>query len=81
MLRRLFLAAAIAAILKSRGHTLSVSESSTGGLISASLLAVPTFAQAQPLTKIRFVLDWRFEGPAALFLVAKAKKYFEQERR
>ncbi len=34
-------AAAIAAILKTRGHTLSVSESSTGGLISASLLAVP----------------------------------------
>ena len=31
-------AAAIAAILKTRGHTLSVSESSTGGLISAYYL-------------------------------------------
>lgn len=37
------------------------------------------FAQGQPQTKIRFILDWRFEGPAALFLVPKAKKYFEAE--
>jgi nicotinamide-nucleotide amidase len=33
--------AAIAARLKARGETLAVAESSTGGLISASLLAVP----------------------------------------
>lgn len=31
----------IAAELKRRGHTLSISESSTGGLLSASLLAIP----------------------------------------
>lgn len=31
-------------------------------------------------TKIKFQLDWRFEGPAALFLVAKAKGYFAQEK-
>ncbi len=31
----------IALILKARGQTLSISESSTGGLLSASLLAVP----------------------------------------
>ena len=31
----------IAVELKARGHTLSISESSTGGLLSASLLAVP----------------------------------------
>lgn len=24
-------------------------------------------------TRIKFQLDWRFEGPAALFLVAKSK--------
>ncbi len=31
-------------------------------------------------TKIAFQLDWRFEGPSALFLVAKAKGYFAQEK-
>jgi len=35
------LAAAVAARLTERGETLAVAESSTGGLISASLLAVP----------------------------------------
>ena len=34
-------ARAIAAILKARGQTISVSESSTGGLVSACLLAIP----------------------------------------
>ncbi|MEI8303704.1 MAG: ABC transporter substrate-binding protein [Burkholderiales bacterium] len=31
-------------------------------------------------TKIKFQLDWRFEGPAALFLAGKAKGYFAQEK-
>jgi len=31
-------------------------------------------------TKIAFQLDWRFEGPSALFLLAKAKGYFAQEK-
>lgn len=31
----------IAALLKERGETISIAESSTGGLISASLLAIP----------------------------------------
>jgi PncC family amidohydrolase len=35
------LAEAVGARLKARGETIAVSESSTGGLISASLLAVP----------------------------------------
>jgi nicotinamide-nucleotide amidase len=35
------LAARIAAVLKQRGETLAVAESSAGGLISAALLAVP----------------------------------------
>src|SRR3990172_10145012 len=35
------LAADIAARLKERGETIAVAESSTGGLISAALLAVP----------------------------------------
>lgn len=36
-------------------------------------------AQAQDLTKIRFQLDWRFDGQAAPFLLGKAKGYFSQE--
>ena len=35
-------------------------------------------AQAQE-TNIKFQLDWRFEGPAALFLVPAAKGYFKAE--
>ncbi|WP_448254040.1 ABC transporter substrate-binding protein [Ottowia oryzae] len=33
---------------------------------------------AQPATPIKFQLDWRFEGPAALFLHPAAKGYFKQ---
>ncbi|GAA4343350.1 ABC transporter substrate-binding protein [Pigmentiphaga soli] len=46
---------------------------------TAALALLCAQAQAQPLTKVRFMLDWRFEGPAALFLLPKAKGYFEQE--
>lgn len=35
------LGAAVGALLKARGETVAVSESSTGGLVSAALLAVP----------------------------------------
>jgi NitT/TauT family transport system substrate-binding protein len=35
-------------------------------------------AQAQALTPVKFQLDWRFEGPAALFLTPVAKGYFKQ---
>jgi NitT/TauT family transport system substrate-binding protein len=35
------------------------------------------FAQATP---IKFQLDWRFEGPAALFLVPAAKGYFKDAK-
>jgi NitT/TauT family transport system substrate-binding protein len=37
-----------------------------------------TAARAQETT-IKFQLDWRFEGPAALFLVPLAKGYFKAE--
>jgi NitT/TauT family transport system substrate-binding protein len=42
---------------------------------AAALLAAPTMALAQ--TPIKFQLDWRFEGPAALFLASSAKGYYK----
>ena len=43
----------------------------------ALLLAGAVQAQDTP---IRFQLDWRFEGPAALFVVPVAKGYFKAEK-
>ena len=48
-------------------------------LALAAGVCVATGAAAQPTTRLKFQLDWRFEGPAALFLVPKAKGYFQQE--
>ncbi|MCX7273136.1 MAG: ABC transporter substrate-binding protein [Burkholderiales bacterium] len=48
------------------------------GLLLASVLGAGA-AQAQE-TKIKFQLDWRFEGPAALFLTSKAKGYYQAEK-
>lgn len=48
------------------------------GLLAAGLaFAMPQPAHAQ--TAVRFTLDWRFEGPAALFLMAQEKGYFKAE--
>ncbi|MCR5863744.1 ABC transporter substrate-binding protein [Aquincola sp. J276] len=52
-------------------------------LLSATAATVALMAmgpaRAQE-TSIKFQLDWRFEGPAALFLVPAAKGYFKAEK-
>ncbi len=40
---------------------------------AAAALALPAAAQ----TPVKFQLDWRFEGPAALFLASDAKGYYK----
>jgi len=47
--------------------------------LAAVLAGVASPAIAQD-TKIAFQLDWRFEGPAAMFLLPKAKGYFAAEK-
>lgn len=62
-----------------RRSTISRRQALTGlAALAASIGLAPARAQAarQP---IRFILDWRFEGPAALVLLAQHRKYFEQE--
>ncbi|OSM95674.1 taurine ABC transporter permease [Lonsdalea populi] len=46
-------------------------------LLCLSVAASSAYA-ADPV-KVKFSLDWRFEGPSAPFLMAKAKGYFSQE--
>ena len=47
------------------------------GLFAAALLPVAAFSE--DLTRVRYTLDWRFEGPSAPFLLALDKGYFRQE--
>jgi ABC-type nitrate/sulfonate/bicarbonate transport system substrate-binding protein len=48
-------------------------------LLAAAVLLLPLAVQAQGLTKIRFSLDWKFEGQTSFFHMAKIKGYYEQE--
>ncbi|MBL8378272.1 MAG: ABC transporter substrate-binding protein [Burkholderiales bacterium] len=47
-------------------------------LLTLGLFATSVVAQSAP-TRIRFNLDWRFEGPSAPFLLSEAKGYFREE--
>ena len=48
---------------------------------TAALLATCAFGLAQAQnTPIKFQLDWRFEGPSALFLTPVAKGYFKDAK-
>ena len=43
----------------------------------AALATVAAVGSAHAQTPIKFQLDWRFEGPAALFLASQAKGYYK----
>ncbi|MDM7941558.1 MAG: ABC transporter substrate-binding protein [Hydrogenophaga sp.] len=45
---------------------------------AAAIATLATMGTAAAQTPIKFQLDWRFEGPAALFLQPAAKGYFKQ---
>ncbi len=50
-----------------------------GAALASACFAAIAPATAQD-TKVAFQLDWRFEGPSALFLLPKAKGYFAAEK-
>ena len=52
-----------------------------GRVLAGSMLAASTgFAsRAAAATELKFMLDWRFEGPSALFLLAVDRGYFGDE--
>lgn len=47
-------------------------------LVATCTLGLGSAHAAEPV-KIKFTLDWRFEGPSAPFLLAKSKGYFAAE--
>ena len=48
--------------------------------LMTTTLALATLPARAQETPIKFQLDWRFEGPAAMFLVPVAKGYFKAEK-
>ncbi len=58
------------------GHTFA-GRALCAGLLAAVAMLAPLPATAQ--TAVKFALDWKFEGPAAPFLVAIDKGYYKAE--
>jgi NitT/TauT family transport system substrate-binding protein len=48
-------------------------------LAGAMALAMPFSAPAQAQTKLKFVLNWKYQGPQGWFFVAEDKGYFKAE--
>ncbi len=46
-------------------------------LLAAAAASLLGTSMAQAQTPVKFQLDWRFEGPAALFLASQAKGYYK----
>lgn len=49
------------------------------GALAAAMLGLSGLHSAAAQTPVHFTLDWRFEGPSALFLMAQEKGYFREE--
>jgi NitT/TauT family transport system substrate-binding protein len=62
----------LSCFLPSRRAALTIS------VLALGASAAPALAQSA--TAVKFQLDWRYEGPAALFLVPLAKGYFKSEK-
>jgi NitT/TauT family transport system substrate-binding protein len=49
------------------------------GLLGFALVAAASFNPAQAETKIKFILNWKYEGPQGMFFLAEDHGYFKQE--
>ncbi len=48
-------------------------------LVGATMLAVPLATEANAQTKLKFVLNWKYQGPQGLFFLAEDRGYYKAE--